>query len=34
LPFEDFPTHKRMHNGLSSHCRKCHRAATQDLARS
>jgi len=30
LPFEDFPKHKRMHNGLSSHCRKCHNAATQD----
>ena len=30
LPFKDFPAHKRMHNGLSSHCRACHRAATQD----
>jgi hypothetical protein len=30
LPFEDFPKHKRMHNGLSSHCRKCHNAAVQD----
>jgi len=30
LPFEDFPAHKRMHNGLSSHCRQCHRAATKD----
>jgi hypothetical protein len=29
LPFSDFPAHKRMHNGLSSHCRACHRAATQ-----
>lgn len=33
LPFEDFPAHKRMHNGLSSHCRKCHREATQDWRR-
>ena len=30
LPFKEFPAHKRMHNGLSSHCRACHRAATQD----
>jgi IS5 family transposase len=21
---------KKMHNGISSHCRKCHRAATND----
>jgi hypothetical protein len=30
LPFSAFPRHKRMHDGSSSHCRKCHNAATQD----
>jgi hypothetical protein len=30
LPFSAFPRHKRMHDGISSHCRKCHNAATQD----
>jgi len=30
LPFSAFPKNKGMHNRLSSHCRKCHRAATQD----
>jgi hypothetical protein len=26
----EFPRAKRNHNGLSSHCRECHRAATRD----
>jgi 5-methylcytosine-specific restriction enzyme A len=30
LPFSAFPKNKRMFNGISSHCRKCHRAATKD----
>jgi hypothetical protein len=30
LPFSAFPKNKRMHNGISSHCRSCHRAATKD----
>ena len=30
LPFSAFPRNKRMFNGISSHCRTCHRAATKD----
>jgi hypothetical protein len=30
LPFSAFPSNKLMHNGISSHCRTCHRAATKD----
>jgi hypothetical protein len=30
LPFSAFPKHARMHNGISSHCRDCHREATND----
>ena len=30
LPFSAFPKNKRMFNGISSHCRKCHRAATKE----
>jgi len=30
LPFSAFPANKRMHLGVSSHCRNCHRADTKD----
>ena len=30
LPLEDFPANRRMHLGVSSRCRACHREATKD----
>ena len=30
LPFEAFGPNPKLKSGLSSRCRKCHRAATQD----
>jgi len=30
LPLEEFPRNCRMHLGVSSRCRECHRAATRD----
>jgi hypothetical protein len=30
LPLEEFPANRRMHLGVSSHCRRCQRAATKD----
>jgi hypothetical protein len=30
LPLDAFPANRWMHLGVSSHCRRCHRAATKD----
>jgi hypothetical protein len=30
LPLEEFPRNRRMHLGVSSQCRECHRAASKD----
>jgi hypothetical protein len=30
LPVENFPANHRMHLGVSSRCRECHREATRD----
>jgi hypothetical protein len=33
LPLENFPANRRMHLGVSSRCRECHREATRDWRR-